>query len=537
MRTSRKMRAVAHSAILAIALSAGSAAIGPVFASPAMATQVLPGVINFAKTDSSLTIHKREGVAGETRDNGLVNNNPGGKPLQGVTYQVALVKPITNAAQFSEAAKLRYPKDKAAIDQAVANENKKVTQVTGPTGEANFQNLKLGLYLVTETNAPADVHRAQPFLVMLPMTSPDNNNAWNYNLHVYPKNQRQPKPVKEVIDAEVNAGHKLTYTISNVLPDLPTSAGGGYQSLIIWDDIDETQLSVVADDVTVAVAGTTKALAKGVDYRVDVDARYSPPSGSAGWQNGQKVVRIEFDQIGLSKLTEAYRAAPGQAKVVATIKATAKATRTPLVENEAVVYVDNGAGGGFGAIPTPGAGVNNPTQPPVGTKTDKVTTIFGNVKVIKHEAGKENIKIPDTTFELYRCTGSAESPVLAGNKLTVGGKTSWTTQGSQGEVEIQGLHVTDFENGAPVSSPSKKYCLVETKANAKYELSPQPIQFDLRSEQVRTKMTQDLKVPNLLKTTPNLPLTGGAGVTLLGLLGLAIIGIGAWFARRNTVTA
>lgn len=536
MRTSRKMRTVAHSAILALALSTGSIAVGPVFAPMATATQVKPGVINFSKTDNTLTIHKREGVAGQTQDNGLVNNRPSGKALPGVTFEVALVKPITNAAQFTEAAKLRYPKDKTVIDQAVATQNQKVTQITGVTGEATFQNLRLGLYLVTETNAPADVHRAQPFLVMLPMTNPTNNNSWNYNLHVYPKSQRQPKPVKEVMDANVYAGQKLTYKVSNVLPDLPTATGGGYQSLLMWDDIDETQMTVIADDVTVAIEGVDKQLLKGTDYRVDVNAQYTPAAGTAGWQNGQRVVRINFEPTGLTKLTEAYRANPGQAKVAATIKATVNATRTPVVENEAVVYIDNGSGGGFGTVPNGGNGVNNPTQPPFGTKTDKVTSLYGNVKVIKHEAGKENVKIPDTTFELYRCTGTATAPVLDGNKLTVGGKTSWTTQGQNGEVEIQGLHVTDFENGAQVPNAAKKYCLVETKANSKYELSPQPIQFDLKAEQVRAKMTQDLKVPNLLKTTPNLPLTGGAGVTLLGLLGVAIIGVGAWFARRNTVS-
>lgn len=159
MRTSRKMRAVARLALLAIALSAGSITIGTVCGSPAMATQVVPGVIDCAKTDDSLTIHKREEAAGEIRDSGLANKNPAGKPLLGVSYQVALATPIANAGQFSEAVKLRYLKDNAAIDQAVASENKKATHVTGSTGEVNVRNPKLGRYLVAETHAPANGHR------------------------------------------------------------------------------------------------------------------------------------------------------------------------------------------------------------------------------------------------------------------------------------------------------------------------------------------------------------------------------------------
>nr|WP_244659201.1 LPXTG cell wall anchor domain-containing protein [Corynebacterium diphtheriae] len=34
-----------------------------------------------------------------------------------------------------------------------------------------------------------------------------------------------------------------------------------------------------------------------------------------------------------------------------------------------------------------------------------------------------------------------------------------------------------------------------------------------------------------------MPLTGGAGVGILAAIGAAIIGAGAWFARRNSAEA
>ncbi|MHC9829417.1 LPXTG cell wall anchor domain-containing protein [Corynebacterium diphtheriae] len=43
-----------------------------------------------------------------------------------------------------------------------------------------------------------------------------------------------------------------------------------------------------------------------------------------------------------------------------------------------------------------------------------------------------------------------------------------------------------------------------------------------------------LTITNKKVEGPNLPMTGGAGVGILAAIGAAIIGAGAWFARRNS---
>lgn len=49
--------------------------------------------------------------------------------------------------------------------------------------------------------------------------------------------------------------------------------------------------------------------------------------------------------------------------------------------------------------------------------------------------------------------------------------------------------------------------------------------------------TVEVEIKNVRQETPELPLTGGAGVGILAAIGAAIIGAGAWFARRNSAEA
>ena len=62
---------------------------------------------------------------------------------------------------------------------------------TNDNGEVSFEGLDVGLYVVIETQRPANVIEAvTPFLVSIPMTRKTENNQtdWLYNVVVYPKN-------------------------------------------------------------------------------------------------------------------------------------------------------------------------------------------------------------------------------------------------------------------------------------------------------------------------------------------------------------
>ena len=181
---------------------------------------------------------------------------------------------------------------------------------------------------------------------------------------------------------------------------------------------------------------------------------------------------------------------------------------------------------------------NNPnTGNEVKNKTNEVVTYHGKLKVVKKD-GKEAGKVLEgAEFELYRCVSAQDK---LENPLTVNGANKWTT-GEDGTITIDGLHVTDFADNAQVTDV-KKFCLKETKAPAGYALPEKNVtEIDFTRDNIAKtgelngddKITLVSEIDNIKQDTPNLPMTGGAGVGILAAIGAAIVAAGAWFARRT----
>lgn len=84
---------------------------------------------------------------------------------------------------------------KNALEAYVAANNGTAMALTDSYGKTQATNLDLGLYLIVETKVPEMVVcTTNPFLISLPMTSVNGNNAtdggerWIYDVTVYPKN-------------------------------------------------------------------------------------------------------------------------------------------------------------------------------------------------------------------------------------------------------------------------------------------------------------------------------------------------------------
>lgn len=174
-------------------------------------------------TKGTLTIKKYEQTdADKTKTDA---DEKKGKPLDGVEftiYQLATVKQVQNAKDSIELvyeplnsvisdndfknaqedvksgkidSKLLYESIKTKITPevktALKNANHMYTKVTGgagTAGEAKFEDLPLGIYMVEETKAPSQIlsHTAN-FIVSIPMMN-DDNRTWNYNVVAEPKN-------------------------------------------------------------------------------------------------------------------------------------------------------------------------------------------------------------------------------------------------------------------------------------------------------------------------------------------------------------
>ncbi len=174
-------------------------------AMPAMANAMLPPSTIETDREGSLTIYKFEG-----------NEAKEDKLLDGVTftaYQVADIeqptdpttgttgvemKPVKALTDIDPDIKItsetKYTDIKETVDAALANGtltafNTATTGENGTKGEAKFEKMPVGVYLIVETDAPSQiVNKTANFLVSIPMVNEDGK-SWNYDIKVYPKNE------------------------------------------------------------------------------------------------------------------------------------------------------------------------------------------------------------------------------------------------------------------------------------------------------------------------------------------------------------
>lgn len=166
------------------------------------------------------------------------------------------------------------------------------------------------------------------------------------------------------------------------------------------------------------------------------------------------------------------------------------------------------------------------------TESNEVKSYWGQVKVVKTEKDKDT-PLQGAEFELYRCTGNEQQADQLNDKISINGNSTWTTD-DQGNVIIDGIHVTDIENGA--EQINKSYCLVETKAPRGFVATGEVHPFKLTSDQATLNADSpaqvEKKIENERSDMPQLPLTGGMGIGILGALAVLVAGGALWFGRR-----
>ena len=489
-KISRTARSVTFAAVVGLSMGISApgalAEDGAVDAQPAAEQgAVNKANINFNKK-GSITLHKKKGAETDNRATGKEMTGVPGEVLPGVTYKITKLDYDLQNGDWAT-----FPKTAADVkDDKKTAETKEAT--TGTDGKAAFTDLPLGIYLVEETNAPAGIVAGAPFIVSVPMVN-KASDAWNYDVIAYPKNT-ETKTEKTVKDADQNIQDAYTYTIN---ADAPTWGAG--KSLTAFRFEDQLDQRLDFQKVTEVKAGET-ALGAG-DYEVNNPA-----------ENGNKLV-VKLTDQGLAKVKSGD-------KMSLTFEVKRKEVGdTTELKNQADVIFNN---------PNTGNEVKN--------KTNEVVTYHGKLKVVKKD-GKEADKVLEgAVFELYQCTSASE----LGSKIKIGNAENWTT-GADGTFTIDGLHVTDFEDNKEAPA-TKRFCLKETKAPAGYALPEKDVtEIDFTRDKIAEigelngddKITLVSEIDNIKQDTPNLPMTGGAGVGILAAIGAAIVAAGAWFARRT----
>ena len=483
-KISRTARSVAFAAIAGLAL--GVSAPGALAQENPGAEQ---GAVNKANIDftkkGSITLFKKKGAETNSRATGKEMAGVPGEDLPGVTYKITKLDYDLQNGDWAT-----FPK--TAADAKGHETTTTFGLTTGDDGKVAFENLDLGIYLVEETEAPDGIVTGAPFIVSVPMVN-EASDAWNYDVIAYPKNT-ETKTEKTVKDADKHIQDGYTYTIN---ADAPTWGEG--KSLTAFRFEDQLDQRLDFQKVTEVKAGDT-VLETG-DYEVNTPA-----------DNSNKLI-VKLTDQGLQKVKSGD-------KLSLTFEVKRKEVGdTTELKNQADVIFNN---------PNTGNEVKN--------KTNEVVTYHGKLKVVKKD-GKEAGKVLEgAEFELYQCTSKDD----LGAKLTVKEQDKWTT-GADGTFTIDGLHVTDFADNAQVTDV-KKFCLKETKAPAGYALPEKNItEIDFTRDNIAKtgelkgddKVTLVSEIENIKRDTPNLPMTGGAGVGILAAIGAAIVAAGAWFARRT----
>ena len=536
---SRTARSVTFAAIVGLSMGVSAPAAIAQDTAVNQAAGNSPLVNKDAK--GSLTIHKFGNPTSEGQPSGteadvqdVIAN--GGEKLAGVGFTVYKINKtadgntpidVTTNEGLLAASKLKAGEFATGTQATQALiDNGTLTQVaTGTTDKDGkwvvSENLDLGAYLVVETGPKEGYDPAVPFIAFVPMTADNGGDnqgtSWNYDVHAFPKNYKDEEPTKTVKDKDQNAGDEnLVYTVTGTARQLkPNTERTQFQ---ITDEIDP-KLEITKVDVKIVKGdGTEQVLSEGNDK----DGKFF---------EGNKV------DVDLNKETAKSLSAGDKVVVTITTKLKAEfAKDTDIAPNTGLVFQNN-----------PDGSENSTPK-----KTPEVKTYWGGLQFKKVDGDRNGLD--GAEFQIVRQAAGQKCSDIDTTK-----KDSWTpvngqqggevkttfVSGQDGIVKITGLHVNDFEDNAEVvEGEQSHYCLIETKAPKGKELLPEALEFKLVATSTDPERVYQLasvqvganagEVVNSDDTTPNLPMTGGAGVGILAAIGAAIVAAGAWFARRGS---
>ena len=550
----KKTAAIALAAGLALSGSAGI--IAPIAGAqtsntttPTTASNV-PDASTIGAEPVTLTINKRVNPTELRNATGEADAEASGQPLAGVGFTAErLDVDITNQANFNRVAQLANDRDVQGARRAFGTEPAVQLADTDANGQTT-ETLPVGAYIITETKTPAaqggeTYVPAEPFIVFLPMTN-SKGTGWNRNVQVYPKNS-YAKVTKTVTDEGKNAqsegqgqdgqpgflgarpaeNAEVTYTLDGVVPAAPenrvlntlTLTDASNSAELAWGDDFIQGVYVVRNGEEVAIDAA--------NYTVDREAAV-PTTNTEGLAAGADqafTVTVDAQEAGLQ---------PGD-----TVRVRVNATM--LGDDAASKGIENSVRESF-VFRNPSTGQDDE---PKETPDDKVVTYVGNISV--HKRGNDNAALAGAVFQIGKCNDDQTG--IEGDAIQTG------VTDAEGNLTFPGLHVTDYVNDAEVTDAVANYCVVETKAPEGYAtpqgkdavreitltrttanaLNAESTAFDAAAAE--NVISNGAVIDNVRKTTPTLPSTGGMGVVLLALAGLAIVGGGVYAARRNSKVA
>jgi len=478
---------------------------------------------------TSLTVHKCEQTDTNGVKEGDGNEDPAAecKAVSGVEFTITKLNvDLTTSEGWATLAKLKGDVSQAKNLKSATTQ--KIT--TDANGLASFTDAQteVGAYLVSETKTPDKVIPAEDFVVTLPMTNPQDATAWNYNVHVYPKNTVSGVDKRVTDKPAPGSGHDLTYTITTSIPKVDYPGGARINRYEVVDQLDKRIKKDALAPVVKIVGQKEVTLENATDYNL-----ITAEGTDHNWAT------IQLTEEGRRKASQERYNGNGETKLQVTL----------IVKFDAKVNLEGDLSNTAGLIPNDSPNFtwdpNNPGTKVPGIPTTPVLSKYGKVVVTKTGTDQlaDRTKYNGAQFQVYECTKTAGGATLRDSDpstqtvdpLTIGGEKTFTTAG-QGIVEINYLRANDYVNGAKKDQLTDEdyYCLVETKAPEGYSLQADPIPFRVLAEKATAKAPTEMTVTDVPKNAGfRLPLTGANGVIFLTIAGSLLVAGGAVAAYAN----
>lgn len=405
----------------------------------------------------------------------------GHAPIQGVVYNVYKVADwVSNADRVG--ADMFNPEIKTLAEaqaKITAETEPAKTATTDSNGLASLTELPLGLYLVREADIsqatingkPANITQKSADFLVTLPSTNAEGTAWAYTVAAYPKNQ--VGTVAKTVDKDnAGVGEDVTYTITARVPEnVKPGTGTGTTQSLLTKFQVHDTLAEVLDYKSLSVAG----LKADTDYKLT--------------QKGQDVT-VDFN-MGTAEApvySEAVQALAGKNAVITLTATVNKNATTEPFKNKAI------------------ANAGEATY-----ESAEVQTKVGSLKITKEDADSK-APLEGATFELYTdeaCTKPVDAPYQDGTQ------TYTVTTGADGTASFTGLKFGT-------------YYAKEVQAPAGYNLLAGPVKVTVGDHATVT-------VKNVKKDKFPLPITGGAGTALFGIVGAGLIAGGAavYFASRK----
>ncbi|WP_311497905.1 SpaH/EbpB family LPXTG-anchored major pilin [uncultured Mobiluncus sp.] len=448
-------------------------------------------------TNGSITVHALTmPTGGAVNATGMVTDPlpEGAAAIQGATFKLEKSdKNITTNAGYSSALRLTAG-DFGTLDPHFTTQ----TGITAANGTCEFQGLKPGVYLLTQTAAPEGKTLMAPAVVFVPMTNPTNTSEWVYDIHVYPKNGDAGKIKKKDITpagTPISVGSTMTWQMEVPIPGIKNDTFTAFKVLDI-------PTNMKAMNVTSAVINTGSGE---VSLTAGASGDYTVAPGSP--DSNQLVVT--FTNGGIQKLNNNKGKTM---RLEVTTKVLDTVSTTGEVANEAkAIYTTTNGGDAETTIPFD---TNNPAK-----------TVFGKLKILNENA--DGTKLSGGKFKIYKCGGNPVGTTIEEDTLL--------TIGVNSEFEIE--NAADGVLVGPLGATEGQLCLVQTKAPDGYQQLAGPQKFEFTKAKITGDSSQTVTVTVKNTSTSSitglLPNTGGMGIALFVVLGLVLLGGAAVYMHRQ----